>query len=394
MISSDSTLDIVYTLLYGLSVFNNIFFILYLIIQRLLTSADRLIFSVTVVQLLLVVLGVPFVYDVWVGEPYKYGAFSCRALVPVHSILDFTEAFLFSMMAVFVADKLRGDRDVKWRVFLVCIYVASIIMMLPYFGVMVLEPTGTETYNNKEFCLEDWNSNAERIHRVSKVLLQYVIPFGIIVYHHLKGYRIVKYIMHYLNTNKSSTRYQSFSKVVADPHSQSALSHLRFTESEEMNLEMSHLYQKHNSISTIQKDETTSNISVQIYTNEVEMDKIDHQSPLWRGRSKPGEYQKTIVSIKWFRYTRNIYQAFLISAVFYLVVLLPFQIFLLYSVARSPYDFNETEKLVAKVTYCLRLVPCMVNPWFFMLGVFKYRKSLFGRCYRQPIDFVILPQSK
>lgn len=397
MISTATAIDIVFTVLYTLAIFSNILFILYLIVQQLKTSVDRLIFSLSVVQLLLVILGIPFVYEVWVGEPYKYGESACSVIVPIHHILDFSEAFLYSMIAVFIAEKLRGDHEIKWRIlgFLIALHVLCIVFVLPSFGVWHLNPNGAQ--NGKKdtettsLCTESWNPKAEILHRVRQALL-FFAPLSITVFYYRKANVIVNFILMFLKTNKSNARYQSFSKITSNSEA-APDSHLRFGESEEMNLEMTHLYQKHNSISTISKDEETSNISVQIFTNEVEIEKIDSKSPLWQGRPKAGEYQKRVVSIKWFRYSRNLYQAFLGSAVFYAIASLPFQIFRLYMTARSPYDFSDAERMVAVVIFCLRYVTCLVNPWIFMLGIFKFRKSLFGRCYPQQKDFLLLPDS-
>jgi 7 transmembrane receptor (rhodopsin family). len=395
-ISSDTAVDISYTILYTLAVFSNVLFILYLAVQQLKTSVDRLVFSLSVVQLLLVILGIPFVYDVWVGEPYKYGEFACSVIVPLHHILDFSEAFMYAMIAVFIAEKLRGDHEIKWRIlgFSIALHVLCIVFVLPSFGVWHLTPSKVNSNNadeNTSNCTESWNPKAEVLHRISQAFL-FFVPLSITVFHYRKANVVVKFILQFLNTKKSNARYQSFGKVTSNPET-SPDSHLCFGESEEMNLEMAHLYQKHNSISTISKDAETSNISVQIFTNEVEIDKIDSKSPLWQGLPKAGEYQKRVVSIKWFRYSRNLYQAFLGSAVFYALASLPFQIFRLYTTARSPYDFNSAEKMVAVVILCLRYITCLVNPWIFMLGIFKFRKSLFGRCYPQPKDFLILPDS-
>ncbi|XP_066917922.1 uncharacterized protein [Clytia hemisphaerica] len=389
MIGLNEPLDIAYTTLYIISLIGNLIFILYLLVQQLKISVDRLLFTQSIVQLILVILAVPFVHDAWVQEPYQFGDFACRFVTPLHDLFEFSQGFMYAVIGWFIAQKLKGDQEIKWKVLssLIGLHLLCIVFLLPTFGVwhLVYVPS-SQTHH----CKEAWSYEAEIMHRISRVFL-FAIPTGIALYYYIKGFRIVKFITNFLSLKKSNARYQSFAKVISDV-GHTPESHLCFGESEEMNLEMNHLYQKHNSISTISKDDVTANISVQIFTNEVEIDRIDSQSPLWRGKPKAGEYQKMVVSIKWFRYTRNLYQAFLVSVIFYAVASAPYFVFLLYTTDRKT-EFTNTEKWAASIIFFIRYSTCLVNPWIFMLGIFKFRKSLFGKCYRQQRDFVLLPDS-
>lgn len=294
MITGGPTADIAYTSLYIFALFSNVLFIFYLVVQRLTTSIDRLIFSLSVAQLLLIVLGIPFVYDVWAGEPYKYGVSACRVIMPLNDILDFFEALMHAMLAVFVAEKLRGDHEIKWRVlgFFTLIQLFCIVFLLPTFGVWALVPRPESVDSGTLICTETWNDDSATLHRVSQAF-QLLIPLGVSVKYLVKANRVVKFMTTQMNNKKSNARYQSFGKIIANAEA-SPDSNLCFGESEEMNLEMGHLYHKGDMISSKDDDPHSPNV-LQRFTSEIEIDRIDSSSPLWRGRPKAGEYQKTIL---------------------------------------------------------------------------------------------------
>jgi len=392
MIIGGPTADFAYTVLYIFALFSNVLFIFYLIIQRLKTSIDRLIFSLSVAQLLLVVLGIPFVYDVWVGEPYKYGVSACSGVMPLNNILDFFEALMHAMLAVFVAEKLRGDHEIKWRVlgFFTLIQLFCIVFLLPTFGVWALFPRSGSEDSETLICTETWNRNSKTLHRVSQAL-QLLVPLGVAVKYLVKAHRVIKFMVTQMNNKKSNARYQSFGKIISNSEA-SPDSNLCFGESEEMNLEMGHLYHKGDITSTASKDEPDSPKQAHVFTSEIEIDQIDSTSPLWRGRPKAGEYQKTILSVHWFRYAQNLYHVFLFSTVVHAILCLPSLIFRLYSATSSTYEFTETERTVAKTVLWLRYLACAIQPWIFVFGVTKYRKNLFGKCC-QPKRNVLFPKS-
>ena len=406
-------LDVAMTTVYVLSLFSNALFVLYLLIQRLRITVDRLVFVLCCVNLLITLLAVPVVHTTWSGvTPFLYGEWACRLTMPLFRLAEYSQGFTLAAIAYFVARKLNGDQEIKSKVvaLFVGLHMVLLLLTLPLFGVYKLvdanasggpvSTSGVNLLTSKPHyvCEASWPREAEIASLVSEVLM-FIFSCSIAFYYFHRARTVVRYINERLRTQKSKARYQSFNKVMsvglggdgdsgADTVSES---HLCFGESEEMNLEMNHLYQKHNTISSISKDDESSNISVQIFTNEVELDKIDRHSPLWRGPPRLGVYQKMVVSIKWFRYSCNLFSAFVVCFVVYALTAVPYHCFQLFTTARSPQTFGETTRTVGSVIFLIRLSCGLLSPWILMVGIFKFRKSIFGKCYRKRKDFMLLP---
>ena len=383
MLPQNTIAGIAYALIFGLSIFGNVIFILYLVINKVKTSVDKLILNLSIIELVVVVSGVPFVNDVWFGEPYKYGSFGCKILVPFHSICDFAEAFVLIVMAIFVAEKLKGDDKHRNRVFtfVAMVYLSAAIMNVPYFGVETMQK---RLYKQKSvyYCVEDWNSTASALFKVMRVIIQFVVPLFALIFFYRQSWKIIAEMRHCIGTKKAKIRYQSFSKVVADNNDHSQAHYLRFTESEEMNLEMNQIYQQENSLARIEKDAETSSVSVQIFTNEVTIEKITSLSPLWKGKKpdtkwkQENEFQKLILSIKWFKYTANLFNICSAVSVVFLLSILPNQVMTLYSLSKSRYEFGPIEKSISQILVCMRYMPGVVNPWLFLFGIVKFRRNI------------------
>jgi len=386
MIDEPAT-DVFYTLLYTLGVSSNLLFLVYLAVKRLPTAIDRLIFALSLAQLVLIITGIPFIYDVAVGEPYKYGDFPCTVINPLSNILDFSEAFLYAMITVFVAEKLRGDHEIKYRVlgFMTLLQTFCIVFLLPTFGVWALVPRSVIQPNREDseklICLKTWSRKTNALHHVSQAL-QFFVPLAVSVKHLVKARKVIKIMVTQMNSKRSDTRYQSFGKIIANEEPIRD-SDLCFGESEELHLEMGKLYHKGDIISISPfKDEIDSSKAADMFTNEIEIDQIDSSSLLWRGRPKKGEYQKTTLSTQWFYYAQNLYHVFLISIAIRVVLCLPTPIFRLYTITTSPYEYTDAEQSVAKVIVWLRFFLCAIQPWIFVFLMTKYRVNLFGRCCR------------
>ena len=388
MLIEDPATNIMFTILYTFGVTSNVLFLFYLILQRLPTAFDRLVFALSLAQLLLVVIGIPFIYDVAVGEPYKYGDFPCTFINPLSNILDFSEAFLYAMITVFVAEKLRGDHEIKYRVlgFMTLLQTFCIVFLLPTFGVWALVPRSfiqpDSDDSDKLVCLKTWSRKTNTLHHVSQAL-QFFVPLAVAVKHLVKARKVIKIMVTQMNNNKSSTRYESFGKIIGGGNTEPE--NLCFGESEEFNLEMGQLYQSGGIIQSTKhsNDEVDSAIAFPMFTSEVEIDQIDSTSLLWRGRPRKGQYQKTTLSLEWFKYAQNLYHVFLFSIIVRVVLCLPRSIFRLYSANSSPYEFTEAEQSVAKVILWLRFFLCAMQPWIFIFMVTKYKMNLFGRCYQK-----------
>ena len=401
MISSIDPLDITLTTIYILSLVSNTIFILYLVVTRLKITVDRLVCVLCCVNLFLTLLAVPLAHVAWTGDEFTYSEQACRVALPLYRFIEYSQGFTFAAIAYFVARKLNGDQEVKGKVvaLFVGLHVVVLLLTMPLFGVYrLLEKPTTGSSDPVFYCGATWPRGAQIASLVGEVLM-FVFSCSIAVHYFRKSSAIIRYINERLRNQKSTARYQSFNRVM----SSSAVngggselpddneSHLCFGESEEMNLEMNHLYQKQNTLSTISKNEETANVSVQIFSNEVEIDKIDHHAPLWRGPARPGVFQKMVVSIKWFRYSGNLFKGFLICFVWYAITSLPYHAFHLFAAARPPSTFNSTEHTVASVIFIIRLSSSFLAPWFLMIGIFKFRQSLFGNCCRRSRnDFSLL----
>ena len=406
MATSIDPLDVFLTSLYVLSLFSNAFFIFYLLVTRLRITVDRLVFVLCCVNLLLTLLSVPLVHVAWTGAGFMYGDLACRLALPVHRLAEYSQGFTFAAFAYFVARKLNGDQEVKAKVvaLFVSLHVVLLVLTLPLFGVYRLvekQKMNSDSdggYVKDTFlCTATWPHQAEIASLVGEVFM-FVFSCSIAVHYFRKGSSIIRYINERLRTQKSTARYQSFARVTSSSHvivaeslDNLSESHLCFGESEEMNLEMNHLYQKQNTISAISKDQETANISVQIFSNEVELDKIDRHAPLWRGPPRSGVFQKMVVSIKWFRYSCNLFQAFFVCFLWYALSALPYHAFKLFTAAKPPSSFSHTERTVASAIFVVRLSSSLLAPWILMIGIFKFRKSLFRNRCRKQSDFTLLP---
>ena len=344
---------------------------------------DKLILNLSIIELFVICVGLPFVQEVWVGEPYTYGSFGCKVMVPFHSVCDISEAFVLVTIAVFITEKLKGYDTHQTRVvmFVFIIYISAFTMNLPYFGVSKLQKMHQGgKYEN--YCMEDWNIDASNIFRVVRVIIQLFVPLIMFIIYHGKSWRIISEMHHSIGSKKSSVKYRSFSRVVSEGNDNTEAHYLQFTESEAMNLEMNHIYRRENSIASIQKDDEKAGVSVQIYTNEVTIDNITSQSPLWKGKkpaSNVDELQKLVMSVKWFKYTKNLFKVSFGVSILYIISIFPSQIMMLYSLSNRRYTFGSTERLISQVTLCMRLLPGVINPWMFMFGVVKYRRSICKR---------------
>ena len=406
MSSSVDPLDITLTSIYVLSLFSNALFILYLLVTRLRITVDRLVCVLCSVNLLLTLLAVPVAHEAWTGEEFTYSERTCRITLPIYRFIEYSQGFTFAAIAYFVARKLNGDQEVKGKVvaLFVGLHVVVLLLTLPLFGVfrLVQKPKTTASSDAVFYCDATWPREAQIASLIGEVLM-FVFSCSIAVHYFRKSSAIIRYINDRLQNQTSTARYQSFNRVMSSSAANVAdgaelqddnlsESHLRFDQSEEMNLEMNHLYQKQNTLSKISKNEEKANISVQIFSNEVEIDKIDRHAPLWRGPPRLGVLQKMVVSIKWFRYSCNLFKGFLVCFVWYAITALPYHAFHFFAAVRPPYMFNSTQRTVASVIFIIRLSTNLLAPWILMIGIFKFRQSLFGKCCRRSRnDFSLLP---
>lgn len=384
MFPDNTGYNITLAIIFVLGILGNVTFILYQVINKPKTSVDKFFLCLSVVQLLVVVIGIPFVNSIWFGEAYQHGAVGCQGFVPLHSVCDICEALLLCVLVASVAEKLKGDehvlRHMVWS--LVLVFLSAVVMTMPYFGVNVLTKRNIGG-KMRNVCVEDWNEVASRIFRLVRVAFQFVVPLVVFIYFNVKSWKIISFMHEYIGTKKVRAKYQSFSKVVAETNDNSEPNYLKFTESEEMNLEMNQIYQRENSISSIQQEEGSSNVSVQIFTNEITIEKITSNAPLWKGKipetkwKQENEFQKLAFSIKWFKYTRNLFYISFAASILFITSVFPSEVMTVFSLAVPPLAYNDAERSAAKAVFCLRFLPAIVNPWLFLFGIVKYRRSIF-----------------
>lgn len=404
MISEHIGTEVTYVIFYTLAISSNLLSIIYFLLHGVQSFIDRFFFSLSLLDLVLVAVGIPFTYALWIGEDYKYGPVGCQGVAPLLSIVDFSEGFLFAVTCVLVAKRLRRDVKLNRNVYtyLLCIYVSSVIMAALYFGAVQFVPNTTIQQGNHTgslnsdkvisesqqfYCVEDWNRNTGIIYRVTKVLLQFFGPMCVLVYYNRKSFRIAKCILRYLHvriTNKNANDYQSLSDSINNQSTKKFS--VVFTESEEINLHCS----------GFDCDEDI------IMEDEVKITNITPDMFLWRGKAPQGgnhphsernyELQNMIVSKRWFSYMHNIFKVFLAVSLLHIFSVLPMQCLMLYTTYKSPYDFAGNEKVLSKVVFCWRFIPTLLNPWWFLFGVRKYRRGMVNmlKCCPAPLKFKIL----